>query len=100
MFSSHDRRSNGRDYDIDEVLVRTDDRRGRVIILFTTIMALLVRRGIVEQSRGCRKCAESDRDTRGLEVSRIERNNTNHIVVVWLEVFDRDRGFLWGDIAD
>lgn len=100
MLPCHDGRGNGRRNEVDEVLVGANNGGGVVVISLCSFAGFLVRRGAVELVGLEWEGSEPDGHTRGLEVCSIEGNDTDDIVMVWLEVLDSNGGFLGRNITN
>lgn len=99
MFSCHDRRNEG-GYDVGKALVRSDDWRGRVVLIVGRGLKLFRRIGVVVLIRVGRQCAHPDWDAGGLKVGRVESDDADNIVVVGLQIFDSNGRLLGRYVAD
>lgn len=99
MLARHDGRDE-RCCDICKALVGSNDGCWRVRFIVAGCLQLFGRVGAVVLVRVGRQGAQADGDAWGLEVGRVEGDDSNDIVVVRLEVLDSDGRFLRRDVAD
>jgi hypothetical protein len=99
VLSCHDRRDEWGD-NIGETLVGPNDWGGCVGFIVVGSVEFLGRIGVVVLVRVGGQRAHPNGDTGGLEVGRVQGNDANNVVVVRLQVLDRDGGFLGRYVAD
>lgn len=94
MLPCHDRCDKRCD-DIGEALIRSDDGCGCEALIVVGCLRLLGGVRAVPLVGVGGQGAQPDGHARGLEVGRVEGDDANNIVVVWLQVLNRDRRLLW-----
>lgn len=94
MLAGHDGRDK-RGCDIGQALVGSDDGCGRVCFIVVGYLQLFGRVRVVVLVGVGGQCAHANGDARGLEIGRVEGDDSYDIVVVRLEVLDGDGRFLW-----
>jgi hypothetical protein len=99
VLACHDRRDEW-GCDIGKALVRSDDGRGRVVLIVAGSLDFLGRVRIVVLVRVGRQRAQPDGNAGGLEVGRIECDDANDIVVVWLQILNGNGRLLGRYVAN